>query len=147
MLQRWLFVILLLILPLITSAQTKENVWKSLADVAIEDRYDASMGYEVSYPVFGERAQPLDGQQIVVKGYMIPFEAYLKPKYFILSALPIAACFFCGGAGPETVMEVFSQDNIELSSEVIQLRGKLELNADNPDRMMYILRDAELLED
>lgn len=126
-------------------AQEETRVWKQLADVTVEDRYDASAGYEVSYPVFGERAQSLDGQVITVKGYMIPFEAYLKPKYFILSALPIAACFFCGGAGPETVMEVFSRDNIELSSEVIQLRGRLELNGDNPDRMMYILREAELI--
>jgi len=146
MLIRLLCVIPLSLTSLTLWAQTDGNVWKSLADVEIEDRYDASVGYEVSYPVFGEKAQVLDGQQIVVKGYMIPFEAYLKPKYFILSALPIAACFFCGGAGPETVMEVFSQDNIELSSEVIKLRGRLELNADNPDRMMYILRDAELLE-
>ncbi|MGD1893686.1 MAG: hypothetical protein ACFB15_24225 [Cyclobacteriaceae bacterium] len=147
MLIRLLYVMSLWLTSLTLWAQTGGNVWKSLADVAIEDRYDASVGYEVSYPVFGERAQVLDNQQVVVKGYMIPFEAYLKPKYFILSALPIAACFFCGGAGPETVMEVFSQNNIELSSEVIKLRGRLELNADNPDHMMYILHDAKLLED
>ncbi|MEM8964968.1 MAG: hypothetical protein AAGE93_01010 [Bacteroidota bacterium] len=127
-------------------AQATTNVWKSLSDVEVKDRYDASVGYEVSYPVFGDRAQVLDGQQVTVKGYMIPFEAYLKPNYFILSALPIAACFFCGGAGPETVMEVFSQENIELSQEVVELRGRLELNPDNPDRMMYILYDAELIE-
>ncbi|MEM9675267.1 MAG: hypothetical protein AAF992_21930 [Bacteroidota bacterium] len=147
MLIRLLYVMSLWLTSLTLWAQAKENVWKNLADVEIEDRYDASVGYEVSYPVFGEQAQVLDGQQVVVKGYMIPFEAYLKPKYFILSALPIAACFFCGGAGPETVMEVFSQNNIELSSEVIKLRGRLELNADNPDHMMYILHDAKLLED
>ncbi len=127
-------------------SQTSPSVWKTLSDVEIENRYDASVGYEISYPVFGNRAQALDGRQITVKGYMIPFEAYLKPKYFILSALPIAACFFCGGAGPETVMEVFSQNNLELSSEVVELRGTLELNADNPDRMMYILHNAELIE-
>ncbi|WKN41889.1 hypothetical protein [Tunicatimonas pelagia] len=136
----------LLFLNHLAWSQTNTSVWKELTDVVIEDRYDASVGYEISYPVFGDRATALDGQQVTVKGYMIPFEAYLKPNYFILSALPIAACFFCGGAGPETVMEVFSQDNIELSSEVIELRGTLELNADNPDRMMYILHDAELIE-
>lgn len=144
MLLRLFWTVLLLVTTLTAQAQTE--VWKKLADVDIKDRYDASVGYEVSYPVFGERAKALDGQQITVKGYMIPFEAYLKPKYFILSALPIAACFFCGGAGPETVMEVFSTDNIELSSEVIELRGRLELNSDNPDRMMYILHNAELIE-
>ena len=152
---RWFIVGLLCITALSAQAQdetseeslVKPRVWKSLSDVAINDRYDASVGYEISYPVFGKQAQALDGKTITVKGYMIPFEAYLKPKYFILSALPIAACFFCGGAGPETVMEVFSQENIELSSEVIQLRGRLELNQNNPDRMMYILHDAELIEE
>ena len=129
------------------TSSAQPSVWKPLADVEIQDRYDEAAGYEVSYPVFGEQAKRLNGQQIEVTGYMIPFEVYLKPQYFILSALPIAACFFCGGAGPETVMEVFSQESIELTDEVIRLRGRLELNASNPDRMMYILRDAELIED
>ena len=134
---------LLFLFAQLTWAQV--SVWKKLADVEIEDRYDASVGYEVSYPVFGDNARSLNREEVTVRGYMIPFEAYLKPNYFILSALPIAACFFCGGAGPETVMEVFSQRNIELSSEVIELKGRLELNADNPDRMMYILHDATVV--
>lgn len=121
------------------------NPWKLLSDVKVENRFDASEGYEVSYPVFGEKAKSLDGKIITVKGYMIPYEVYLGPKYFILSALPIAACFFCGGAGPETVMEVFTKDAIELTDKTIQVRGRLELNPDDPDHMMYILRDAELV--
>ena len=131
----------------ISLGQAQPSVWKQLADVKIQDRYDTSAGYEVSYPVFGAQARALDKQPIEIEGYMIPYQVYLKPRYFILSALPIAACFFCGGAGPETVMEVFSQENVELSDEVIRLRGRLELNATDPDRMMYILRDAELIED
>lgn len=121
------------------------NAWKLLSDVKIENRFDASAGYEVSYPVFGEKAKSLDGKLISLKGYMIPYEVYLGPQYFILSALPIAACFFCGGAGPETVMEVFTREAIELTHKTIQVRGRLELNPDDPDHMMYILRDAELV--
>ena len=127
-------------------AQSSTNPWKLLSDVDIKDRYDEAAGYEVSYPVFGEKAQRLDGKMITVEGYMIPYEVYLGPKYFILSSLPIAACFFCGGAGPETVMEVFTTEPIELTDETIKVRGRLELNPDDPDRMMYILKDAELLD-
>lgn len=127
-------------------AQSSSNPWKLLADVDIKDRYDEAAGYEVSYPVFGEKAQSLDGKTITVEGYMIPYEVYLGPKYFILSSLPIAACFFCGGAGPETVMEVFTNHSIELTNETIKVRGRLELNPDDPDRMMYILKDAELVD-
>lgn len=127
-------------------AQNSDNPWKLLSDVEIKDRYDEAAGYEVSYPVFGEKARSLDGELITVKGYMIPYEVYLGPKYFILSSLPIAACFFCGGAGPETVMEVFTSNSIELTNETIKVRGRLELNPDDPDRMMYILKDAELVD-
>lgn len=127
-------------------AQSSTNPWKLLADVDIKDRYDEAAGYEVSYPVFGEKAQSLDGKTVTVEGYMIPYEVYLGPKYFILSSLPIAACFFCGGAGPETVMEVFTTHAIELTNETIKVRGRLELNPDDPDRMMYILKDAELVD-
>lgn len=126
--------------------QTSGNPWKLLADVEIKDRYDEAAGYEVSYPVFGEKAQSLDGKIITVEGYMIPYEVYLGPKYFILSSLPIAACFFCGGAGPETVMEVFTKESIKLTDKTIKVKGRLELNPDDPERMMYILKDAELIE-
>ncbi|MDF9799596.1 hypothetical protein OKW21_004859 [Catalinimonas alkaloidigena] len=127
-------------------AQSSANPWKLLSDVEIKDRYDEAEGYEVSYPVFGGKAKSLDGKTITVEGYMIPYEVYLGPKYFILSSLPIAACFFCGGAGPETVMEVFTQESVELTNETIKVRGRLELNPDDPDRMMYILKDAELVD-
>lgn len=126
-------------------AQSASNPWKLLADVDIKDRYDEEAGYEISYPVFGDKAQQLNGKVITVEGYMIPYEVYLGPKYFILSSLPIAACFFCGGAGPETVMEVFTTHSIELTDETIKVRGRLELNPDDPDRMMYILKDAKLV--
>jgi hypothetical protein len=140
------FFLLIFLTSVSAQAQNSDNPWKLLSDVKIEDRYDEAAGYEVSYPVFGEKARSLDGETITVKGYMIPYEVYLGPKYFILSSLPIAACFFCGGAGPETVMEVFTAEPVELTSETIKIRGRLELNPDDPDRMMYILKDAELVD-
>jgi len=138
------FLVAVNFLPL--QAQSSSNPWKLLSDVEIKDRYDEAAGYEISYPVFGDKAQSLDGKTITVEGYMIPYEVYLGPRYFILSSLPIAACFFCGGAGPETVMEVFTTHGIELTNETIKVKGRLELNPDDPDRMMYILKDAELID-
>jgi hypothetical protein len=54
-------------------------------------------------------------------------------------------CFFCGGAGPETVMDVFATNPVEYSAEQVTLRGKLELNATDINRLMYALTDAELV--
>lgn len=43
-------------------------------------------------------------------------------------------------------MEVFTKEAVTLTSGTIQVKGRLELNPDNPDYMMYILRNAELVE-
>jgi hypothetical protein len=54
-------------------------------------------------------------------------------------------CFFCGGAGPETVMEVYAKESVKYTAEAIILRGKLELNDSDVNRLMYILNNAEMV--
>jgi hypothetical protein len=61
-----------------------------------------------------------------------------------LSSLPFANCFFCGGAGPETVMEVFSKDKIDFTEKRVSVTGTLTINADDPLRLMYILNNAQI---
>jgi len=53
-------------------------------------------------------------------------------------------CFFCGGAGPETVMEVFAKEPIKYSAEPVMLKGKLELNDSDVNRLIYTLKDVEI---
>ena len=55
-------------------------------------------------------------------------------------------CFFCGGAGPETVMEVYAKTPVKFTSEAVTLRGKLELNADDVNRLIYSLTEAEQID-
>jgi hypothetical protein len=105
------------------------------------------LGFKVDVPVFGESVQALADQEVVIKGYIIPVEGYKSHKEFVFSAYPYNMCFFCGGAGPETVMEVFSNEPIKYTAEPIVLRGTLELNSSDINRLMYILKDAELAED
>ena len=137
---------LLIVLILFAAAEAgaQENPWKLLRDVEVENKFDESVGYQVEYPVFGPKARALNGEEITIKGYMIPYEVYLGPKYFILSALPVAACFFCGGAGPETVMEVYTEEEVEISQDRVTVTGKLSLNEDDPNHMMYVLKEAKV---
>jgi hypothetical protein len=77
---------------------------------------------------------------------MIPLdglEGMFKPNHFILSSLPVEACFFCGTGGPETVVEVHMKKPLEYTKEVIKLKGKLTLNGLDPYQMMYILEETE----
>ena len=126
---------------------TQENSWKTLAKITYTKKYDELMGFKVDVPVFSEDVTALEGQEIFIKGYIIPVEGYKSHKEFIFSAFPYNMCFFCGGAGPETVMEVFSKDAIEYTAEQVTLKGTLELNDSDINRLMYALNDAELVED
>ena len=54
-------------------------------------------------------------------------------------------CFFCGGAGPETVIEVETTEPIEYTADPITIRGKIALNDEDPNRLMYAMTGAVLL--
>ena len=66
-----------------------------------------------------KKSRPLPGKEIVIKGYIIPVEGYKSHKEFILSAFPYNMCFFCGGAGPETVMEVEASEPVKYQADAI----------------------------
>ncbi|EAY24319.1 hypothetical protein [Microscilla marina] len=123
-------------------AQNPYAVWKTLKDTQIKTKYDSQKRYEVDIPLFGSKVKALNGKSITIKGYLIPIEAYTKQGFFILSALPYNLCYFCGGAGPETVMEVTSQQKIKYTDKPIVLKGILKLNATNPNHLMYRLQNA-----
>ena len=81
----------------------------------------------------------LEGKKVQIQGYMIPVD--LELGLYVLSANPYAACFFCGNAGPESVMALkFDKKprRFELD-EVVTFKGTLQLNDSNVDEMNYLL--------
>lgn len=119
------------------------NVWKSLQDVTFKTKNDGK--YNTDYPVFGKGVKALNGKEVTIKGYVLPLELG-RPNTFILSQLPYNMCFFCGGAGPETVIEVNSKEEIPYSIKPVGIKGKLRLNATDYNHLMYILDEAVKIE-
>ena len=131
------------VLSIFTSLAQTQNVWKSLSEVSYkisEDQYG-----ELYVPVFSANISKLEGKVVEADGYIIPFEGMFKPEHIILSSLPLAECFFCGSGGPETVMEVMLSSPIKYTSNRVKVRGKLTLNSKDPEKLMYILKDATLV--
>ena len=126
-------------------AQSSDNFWSTLAKITFRKEYDEMMGFKIDVPVFSEDILKNEGKEVTIKGYIIPVEGYKSHNEFIFSAYPYNMCFFCGGAGPETVMEVYSKDPIKYTAEAITIKGKLELNATDINRLIYALQDAELI--
>ncbi|MEQ9402990.1 MAG: hypothetical protein RIM99_05350 [Cyclobacteriaceae bacterium] len=119
--------------------------WTTMADVKYEKSQD-EYG-EIYVPKFGEEVKKMNGKTISLKGFIIPFEGMFEPKHIILSSLPIAACFFCGGSGPETVAEAYLEEEVKYTAKPVTVTGRLELNDTDYDQLMYVLKNAKIVID
>lgn len=121
--------------------------WQTLAKVTFEDQYNEELETYISYPLFSPEVQALDGQEVLVSGYVIPLEE-TGEDILVLSAFPFSSCFFCGGAGPESVMDIKlknSTDNRYKTDQMTRFRGKLRLNDSDLYYLNYILEEAVAL--
>lgn len=142
---RVLLVLFFGLISISLAAQDEISVWKTLGKISYRKEYDELLGFKVDIPVFSPQVKDLSGQEITVKGYIIPVEGYKDHKEFIFSAFPYNMCFFCGGAGPETVMEVVALEGVAFTAEQIVLTGTLELNDSDINKLMYRLVDAKMV--
>ncbi|HBF19402.1 MAG: DUF3299 domain-containing protein [Owenweeksia sp.] len=117
--------------------------WKFLAKVTFKDKYYPDLEAWYVKPVFPESIQKLDGKRVIIKGYIIPLD--VEGGVYALSAYPFSACFFCGGAGPESVMSLKFKETPRRfkTDDVVTLSGFLKLNDSNVDEFSYILQKAE----
>ncbi|MGB3132266.1 MAG: hypothetical protein WBB26_11355 [Saprospiraceae bacterium] len=121
---------------------TAQSMWQVMSQVSYQKIKDESLGFELDYPLFSKELQSYEGKQITIRGYIIPTDGYKSQKEFVFSAFPYKSCFFCGGAGPETVIEVFSTNGINFTSEKIEIKGILKLNRTDLNRLMFQLLNA-----
>ena len=115
-------------------------VWPVLYDIQYEKAQDAYGAYDK--PVFSEAVKKMEGKEITLPGYIIPFDVTSQATSFMFSSLPLNACFFCGVGGPETVVQVTMAEAIRYDDKPVEIRGRLRLNTNNPDEHFYMLEDA-----
>ncbi|MGK0139818.1 MAG: hypothetical protein ACI9DJ_003283 [Algoriphagus sp.] len=120
--------------------------WKILSDVDFNKKWNKSEGMFILKPIFGSSVAPLKDKMVKITGYMIPID--LSSDYYVLSSNPYASCFFCGGAGPESVMSIKFKDKPKRfnTDDRVTLIGRLHLNKDNLDELNYILQEAVFIE-
>jgi hypothetical protein len=116
------------------------NYWNALADVTFVNKQVD--GYEIELPKFGSKAIALQGKKISVKGYLIPLSESGDNGKYMFSSLPFNSCFFCGSAGPETVIELMPKQKIKFNDNAIVVEGILILNDKDIEHHMYMLKDA-----
>jgi len=106
--------------------------WSTLANVTFHREFSKQFGFEVNVrpPQFAPEVMALDGQQVRIRGYVIPIDVDLG--LYMVSANPFASCFFCGGAGPETVVELFGAEKFPRfnTDQVVTFQGKFQVSRD-----------------
>jgi hypothetical protein len=140
------------VLPLDSSAFAWQDgyrvvPWPILDEMELEWVYEEDLEQEIPYPIFNPQVLALNGQPIQVSGYAIPLEETGTETIVILSAYPYSQCFFCGGAGPGSVLDILPKSPLPKLpfDEKTTFRGKLRLNDDDLQYLNYILDDAELV--
>ncbi len=139
---RIIVAIVFLIVSFLGRAQTSSENWKTLSLIEYEKSSD-EYG-EIYVPNFGTEIKNLEGREIELSGYIIPFEGMFKPDHLIISSVPVASCFFCGGSGPESVAEVDLKESVKYTAKKVTIKGKLKLNSTDVDQLMYILEEATM---
>ena len=155
MLMRRLSVLLFVALAVLTAfgpAVSKPPIepvklsWEAMRDVTFKKKWYAEESVYMLYPTFGAAIQKLDGKPVTITGYVLPVD--LEANLYVLSAFPYSACFFCGGAGPESVVSLkFKKGGRKFKTDERKtFKGTLKLNADNIYELNYILTEAEIID-
>ncbi|GAB3971705.1 hypothetical protein GCM10028806_22350 [Spirosoma terrae] len=128
------------------AAEPVKLSWEVLRDVTFKKKWYAEESVYMLYPTFGQGIQKLNGKTVELTGYVLPVD--LESNLYVLSAFPYSACFFCGGAGPESVVSLkFKKAGKKFKTDERRtFHGTLKLNADNIYELNYILADAEMVE-
>lgn len=124
-----------------TAGLPPEGIWKILSEMTW--RLPESLSDAGARPQFSPRIRALNGTSVTIGGYLIPTDLHGTAGTLILSAYPVQSCFFCGGAGPESVVEVHPAKKANYLMKKLVFRGKLVLNETDPERMVYQLENAE----
>ncbi len=120
--------------------------WKLLSKVEFVDRYFEDFEAWYLVPEFSMEVKALKDQEVLIKGYMIPLD--VDGGEYALSAYPFSACFFCGGAGPESVIALKFKESPRRfeTDEVVFIKGRLRLNSDDFEQFNYILEACEAVD-
>ena len=122
--------------------------WLTLTDVKFEEKIAPEDSALYLYPTFGKIVKSLNGKKVSIKGFIIPID--VAEHFYVLSANPYSACFFCGKAGPESIMELELKSDPNKAYEMdmfTTFEGIFQINGTDIDHCNYILKEAVLVEE
>lgn len=140
----WLSFFALLSVGVIAQPKEGSEVWNTLSFVKFTQ---GEMPGKEKNNKMTSLISDMEDKEIQVRGYIIPLTGKKAQNHFMFSAFPYAMCYFCGNAGPETVMEVYMQigKKVEFSEKPILLKGKFKWHSKDLTDVMFKLEEAEVI--
>lgn len=123
------------------------DIWALLSKTRFVEKLNREYGMYFLYPIFPDELKALEGKLVEVTGFYIPLDVSTS-EFAVLSKFPNAECFFCGGAGPESIVVAYLKNKPSKRikvDEIITIKGKLKLNDSDIDELNFILMDAEII--
>lgn len=139
-------VLSLLTLLISASVLAQSDGWSALAKTKFDAKYNEKAGEYFLYPTFPADLKAQVGKEFELEGYYLPIDVDGN-AYIILSKFPYSQCFFCGGAGPESIAEVYFKTKAPQfePDQFIRIKGKLKLNDSDLEHGNFIVEEAVLI--
>ncbi len=117
--------------------ETKEHEYTYKAD----EEYD----YVGVRPEFSEKLKKLEGETIIVQGYIFPLSQEEKQQTFLLGPFPLS-CPYHYHVPPRLILEIYPEKPAEFSYDAVNIQGTLELVPNDDEyNVFYRLRNAKIL--
>ncbi len=115
--------------------------WKLLGVIKFVKKPHKEYG-EVNYPVVNPKLKSLNKKKIVMTGFIVPIDN----ENYALSKNVFASCFFCGKAGPETIMGLkFRKPKKLKTDQYVTIEGIFRVNENNVDDWIYNAEDVVIV--
>jgi len=114
--------------------------WKLLSQIKYVKKPSPDYPEGVMFPVINPTLKGKNKKPIVMSGFIIPIDN----KNYALSKNVFASCFFCGQAGPETIMGIkFKNPGMKLKTDqYVTLQGTFRYNDNDVDDWIYHIENA-----
>lgn len=131
----------------VAAIQKEPDIWGMFAKTRFVEKLNREFNMYFLYPNFPDELKAMEGKIVSVSGFYIPLDIATS-NYAVLSKFPMAECFFCGGAGPETIVvgKLKTKPSRRIKTdEIITIKGKLKLNSEDVEEMNFILEEAVIV--
>jgi len=117
--------------------------WKLLGQIKYLKKPSKDYPEGVMFPIINPTLKAKNTKTIYMSGFIVPIDN----KNYALSKNVFASCFFCGQAGPETIMGIkFKNPTTKLKTDqYVTLQGTFRYNDDDVDDWIYHIENAVIV--